>query len=62
MKTIFQSHASETHYKKGFALSLILKVRVFDTQEWPIGYQGYTATGLILSGKHDPERATSMYL
>ena len=34
---IFHSHASKTHFhKKGFALSLILKARVFRTRKWPI--------------------------
>ena len=36
-KMIFYSHANKTHYhKKGWALGLILKVRVFETQKWPI--------------------------
>ena len=62
MKMIFQSHASETHDKKGFVLSLILKMRVFETQEWSIGYQWHAAAGLTLTGAHDPGRATSIYL
>ena len=37
METIFHSHASKTHFhKKGCALGLILKVRVFGTRKWPI--------------------------
>ena len=38
MKTIFFcSHVNKTHFhNKGFALSLILKVRVFGTQKPPI--------------------------
>ena len=32
---IFYSHANRTH-KKGFTLSLILKVKVFGTRNWPI--------------------------
>lgn len=37
MKMIFYSHGSKTHaHKKGFALSLVLKVRDFVTQKWPI--------------------------
>ena len=37
MKIIFHSHANKTHlYKKGFALSLVLKVRVFATRKWNI--------------------------
>ena len=37
MKLSFCSHANETHlHKKDFALSLVLKVRVFGTQKWAI--------------------------
>ena len=37
MEIIFYSHASKTHFhKKGCALGLILKVRVFGTRKWPI--------------------------
>ena len=33
---IFHSHANKTHFhKKGCALGLILKVRLFGTQKWP---------------------------
>ena len=33
---IFDSHAKKTHFQyKGFALSLVLKVRVFGTRKWP---------------------------
>ena len=33
----FNSHANKTHFhKKGFALSLVLKVRLFGTPKWPI--------------------------
>ena len=40
MKLISYSHANEAHYhKKGFALSLVFKVRVFGTQKWFIGCQ-----------------------
>ena len=39
MKTIFYSHANETRFQKeGFALSLVLKVRVFGTQKWPVSF------------------------
>ena len=35
----FHSHANKTHfYKKGCALGLILKVKVFGTQKWPIAH------------------------
>ena len=37
MEVIFHSHANKTHFRKeGCALCLILKVRVFGTQKWPI--------------------------
>ena len=37
MEMIFHSHANKTHFhKKGCALGLILKVRVFETRKWPI--------------------------
>ena len=38
MEIIFHSHANKFHFhKKGCALGLILKVRVFGTRKWPIG-------------------------
>ena len=37
MEMIFHSRANKSHFhKKGCALGLILKVRVFGTQKWPI--------------------------
>ena len=37
-KRFFYSHANKTHFhEKGFALSLVLKVRVFGTWKWHIG-------------------------
>ena len=34
---IFHAHANKTHFhKKGYALGLILKARVFGTRKWPI--------------------------
>ena len=37
MKTIFNSYANKSHFhKKGFALSLVLKVRAFETWKWPV--------------------------
>ena len=37
MNMIFYCHANKTHfYKKGFALGLVLKVRVSGTRKWPI--------------------------
>ena len=39
MEMIFHSHANKTHFhKKGCALGLILKVRVFGTRKWPIAF------------------------
>ena len=36
---IFHSHERKTHFhKKGCALGLILKVRVFGTCKWPVLY------------------------
>ena len=37
MKMSCFSHANKTNFQeKGFALSLVLKVRVFGTRKWPI--------------------------
>ena len=42
MKMIFYSHVDKTHFhKKSFALSLLLKVRVFGTREWPFLTDNY---------------------
>ena len=39
MEIIFHSRANETHFdKEGCAPGLILKVRVFRTRKWPIGW------------------------
>ena len=39
VEMIFHSHANKTQFhKKGCALGLILKVRVFGTRKWPIIY------------------------
>ena len=36
MQMIFYSHVSKTHFhNKGFARSLVFKVRVFGTRKWP---------------------------
>ena len=38
MEINFHSHVNKTHFhKKGWAPSLVLKVRVFGTRKWPIG-------------------------
>ena len=37
MEMIFHSHANKTHFhKKGCALGLFLKVRVYGTRKWPL--------------------------
>ena len=37
MKMTFYYHANKTHFhNKGFALGLVLRVRVFGTRKWPI--------------------------
>ena len=37
MERIFHSHANKSHFhNKGFALGLILIVRVFGTRKWPV--------------------------
>ena len=39
MTAILYSHTNKTHYhKKGFALMLVLKVRIFGTRKWVIYY------------------------
>ena len=36
MKMIFNYHGNKTHFhNRGFALSLVLKVRFFGTRKWP---------------------------
>ena len=47
----FFSHANKTHFhNKGFALGLILKVRVFGTQKWPINRPAFCiGNGMIFS-------------
>ena len=45
MQMIFHSHANKTRFhKKGCALGLILKVRVFGTQKWPICYHKHLSS------------------
>ena len=37
MPMIFFSHANKTHFhKKGFTVSLVVKVRVYGTRKWPV--------------------------
>ena len=39
MEMIFHFHVNKTHFhKKGCALGIILKVRVFGTQKWPVAH------------------------
>ena len=41
MKMIFNYDANKTHFhNKGFALSLVLKVKFFGTRKWPIPFTG----------------------
>ena len=48
MKMIFYSFANESHFhKKGFALGLVLKVRVLETRKWPITTIIYTVFSVI---------------
>ena len=49
----FHSHANQTHFqKKGCALGLILKVRVFRTRKWPIPHTwNYKGNGYKLSAQ-----------
>ena len=45
MQMIFHSHANKTRFhKKGCALGLILKVRVFGTRKWPICYHKHLSS------------------
>ena len=47
---IFHSHASKIHFrKKGCALGLILKVRVFGTRQWPNSKQQINLVPRVLS-------------
>ena len=46
MEIIFHSHANKTHFhKKGYAPSLVLKVRVFGTRKWPIELESQLGAG-----------------
>ena len=39
VEMIFHFHANKTHFhKKGSALGIILKVRVFGTRNWPVAH------------------------
>ena len=41
MKMIFNYDTNKTHFhNKGFALSLVLKVKFFGTRKWPIPFTG----------------------
>ena len=53
MKTIFNSYANKSHFhKKGFALSLVLKVRAFETQKWPV-FWAQTKKSLAVARKQN---------
>ena len=48
MKMIFNYDANKTHFhNKGFALSLVLKVRFFGTRKWPIPYHEQAGQHLL---------------
>ena len=52
----FYYHANKTHvHKKGFALRLVLRVRVFGTPKWPI-------VNVKSRENHDRSRANSVLL
>ena len=49
MEIVF--HSNKTRFqKKGCALGLILKVRVFGTRKWPIADKGFIDNGHFSSG------------
>ena len=51
MKMIFNYYANISHFhNKGFALSLVLKVRFFGTRKWPIGELARTIKGQCHGG------------
>ena len=50
MKMIFNYHANKTHFhNKGFALSLVFKVRFLGTQKWPISRKPSSKYGYVAS-------------
>ena len=54
---VFYFHANKTHfYKKGFALCLVLKVRVFGTRKWLLGDSSqsvFEAKGIVRKEEGD---------
>ena len=45
----FYYHANKTHFhKKGFALGVVLRVRVFGTRKWPIHFRFYPSMSFWL--------------
>jgi len=53
MKTILYSYANKTHFhKKGFALSLVLKMRAFETRKWPV-FGAQTKKSLAVARKQN---------
>ena len=53
MEISFNYDANKTHFhNKGFALSLVLKVKLFGTRKWPIHFGGGYASllGACLQG------------
>ena len=61
MKMIFNYDANKTHFhNKGFALSLVLKVRIFGTRKWPIlHYVAASPPSFSLPSARAPQRACS---
>ena len=58
MKMIFNYDANKTHFhNKGFALSLVLKVRVFGTRKWPIGTAKATSLRVLKLKFHTLNRS-----
>ena len=50
MKMIFNYDANKTHFQnKGFALSLVFKVRFLGTQKWPISRTPSSKYGYVAS-------------
>ena len=64
------SHANKTHFhKKGFALTLVLRVRIFGTRKWPVSWLCTSAwtifwvfPRLILKDEFYSKRAFLVYI
>ena len=63
MKMIFNYDANKTHFhNKGFALSLVLKMRFFGTRKWPIILAGKGVVFLFFTFKSFRYVANVFYL